>query len=709
MNKLLAAGIVVGMVVGGAGGAFLAGRARPSEPSLSEIRRALISRQLDTAVELADRRLVVRPDDVDTRLLLGEVWQRRDDYEKAVAAYRAIPQTAEDKAFAARVATASLALQSGHLQDAEEALLLADELSPQNPLTDDQWVSVLTLSGQNEEMPAPPDNLFAKIFAVGDPLGLLGAAYTAAALGRVEQTQDLIDRCLSRRSDLVDAFVIRGMLYLDANQYEDFARFVASLPESVQQLPGYWLNCGRAAQLQGNERGAIRCYWEVLRRQPNHDRATYQMGQALATIGEREQAQRFLSRGAKLTQLQKVAIEIFDGREDAERFWECAQLTEQLGRPPECRLWCQLLLERHPTHRAARLKLQELERKWPEQPPFLLSEQDLASTFAGEKYAIPNWEASQNQPVSRFAAASQIHFVDEALTTGLDFTYFSGEDLSTPGKRMFEYTGGGVGVLDYDRDGWPDVYLTQGSHQPGDLDQSEFLDALFRNQNGSGWSSVATLARIADSGFGQGLAAADFDNDGFADLYVANIDGNRLLRNNGDGTFSRSPEFAAVARDSWSVSAAIADLNGDSHPDIYLANYLTGDDVFHRVCPDDQGVPRLTCQPLVFAAEPDQLLNSLGDGRFEDGSVGSGIDIPEGRGMGVVVGRLTQSTSLEVFVANDATANFHWIPTPSAAGQHSRLQYVDNALLLGTAVDAAGRAQASMGIAAGDAAAARAG
>ncbi|MDX1966508.1 MAG: FG-GAP-like repeat-containing protein, partial [Planctomycetaceae bacterium] len=691
VNRYLLTGIFVGIALGGLGGALLVARARSPVPPIAEIRRALFKQQLSAAVDLASQRLAVLPGDHDARLLLGEAWQRQQNFDNAVAAYAAVPQSAGEKALAARIATASLALRSGRLADAEAALLQAEELAPHNPLLDDQWVSVLTLTGQRwrslphlqrlisqpnatlshaiflanpDEMPAPPDDLFAKIFAVADPLGLLGSAFTAAALGREAQAHTLLDRCLAQRPDLIEAHIVRGNLYLDAGSFTQFAKLMPMLPSTVEEHPGYWMNCGRFAHLQADPRTAVRCYWETLKRQPNHDRATYQMGQALAAIGERNSAERFLTRGTKLSRLKKLSVEIFDGQMDEASLWEAIQLTEQLGRLLECRLWCNLLLERSPTHRDARLTLQRLEHSWADELPLLLPAQDLASHFDGARYPLPHWEHYETPPQESITDPAQIRFVDEAQATGLDFVYFSGEDLATPGKRMFEYTGGGVGILDYDLDGWPDAYLSQGSRQPGDLQQSQYLDQFFRNRFGATWQSIAEDARLVDPGFGQGVSVGDFDNDGFGDLYVANIDGNRLYRNNGDGTFADITREAGLGHEFWTTSCLLADINGDAVVDVFDVTFLEGDDVFDRTCQGSDGVAR-SCAPAGFPAAPDQVYLGNGDGAFRRLGPEAGFAVPDGDGLGIVAADFDHSGQLSLFVGNDGRANFYFIPQAS--------------------------------------------
>ena len=302
---------------------------------------------------------------------------------------------------------------------------------------------------------------------------------------------------------------------------------------------------------------------------------------------------------------------------------------------------------------------------------------------------------------------------------------------------MFEWTGGGVAVLDYDLDGFPDLLFTQGREwgdtpdaprntpdaprnaPPGSAPDStapaDRRGRLFRNLDGERYEDVTYAAGLTLTGFGQGAAAGDYNGDGFPDLFVCNIGPNRLLRNEGDGTFTDVTEAAGIEPNpdgtDWTVSAAIADLNADGLPDIYEANYLTGREVFTKVCTTGDGPPRV-CNPNGFAAAPDRLWLNLGDGRFAEVSEAAGLagadpaggndfNSPAGPGLGVVVADLDGRPGVEVFVANDQRPNHLYVRQGAVAGGVPR--FFESALPAGAATDADGENEAGMGVACGDA------
>lgn len=738
--------VFLSLATGAGVGTYRALRLHIPPPSNAEIRRALGSGEEAEALQLGQLRLSLVADDPTTLLLMGEASQRSERLDEALKCYGKVSDSAPQEALAARIAAASILLASGKLADAETQINRAALLNPGHPQVDDLKVTLYALTGQRwlsieplhrlisrpgptlthaiylanpDEMPVPPEELFARMFSVGDPLGLLGAAHTAGSLGRFDQAYELIDRCLAARPDLPEARILRGTLLLDQGRFDEFSADLAQLTAREQEQPNYWFNRARLAHQHNDFRGAVRCYWETLKRQPNHDRATYQIGQALAALGERTTAEQFLERGQKLRLLVKTAIELFDGLQTDQRFWSCAQLCQQLGRLPESGVWCSLLLERNARHRQARKLLETFQREWPSSPPFLLASHNLAATFPGESYPLPPLQAAVaksesaeqmqrdirflDSAIPRDALASQatatIQFKDVAAATGLQFVYFGGDDPGTEGRRMFEYTGGGVAVIDFDRDGWPDLHFTQGSRQPGDFQQQQYLDGLFRNVQGTNWSNVARDARVSDTGFGQGVSVGDFDHDGFSDLYIANVDGNRLWKNNGDGTFTDVTPTTGLGHDYWTSSCLLADINGDGIVDVYDVTFLTGSDVFDRTCKGPEGRFR-SCAPSGFDAAPDQVFLGNGDGTFRLLGLEAGFDVPEGSGLGIVAADFDQSGRLSLFVGNDGRPNFLFVPEP---GEGPTERWTETGVLSGVAFDEAGISQACMGIGASDA------
>ncbi len=284
----------------------------------------------------------------------------------------------------------------------------------------------------------------------------------------------------------------------------------------------------------------------------------------------------------------------------------------------------------------------------------------------------------------------QARFTDVAAEVGLDATYRNGES----GRLlMVEAIGGGAGWLDYDADGRPDLYLVQGGDptRSGDADQPS--DRLWRQSPTGRFEDVSEAAGIIEPFYGQGVSVADFDGDGFDDVYVTNVGRNTLWKNQGDGTFDDATEAAGLSEPRWSSSSAWGDLDGDGDLDLYVANYCDYDVRKPQPC-DKNGQPHI-CYPLDVPAAPDECFINRGDGTFAAEAAQRGLAVEPGRGLGVAIADFDNDGDSDIYIANDMSANFLFI---NQGGGRFR----ESAVLLGCAFDRNGAAQASMGVACGD-------
>ncbi len=295
-------------------------------------------------------------------------------------------------------------------------------------------------------------------------------------------------------------------------------------------------------------------------------------------------------------------------------------------------------------------------------------------------------------------APCPVSFTDVAPSSGLRFTHVRG---ATPAHQLPETMGSGIAWLDYDNDGWMDLYVVQsGKFAPGretgnGKQETGSQDRLFRNNGNGTFTDVTDKAQLRDDGYGMGAIAADYDNDGFVDVFVTNFGRNILYRNNGNGLFSDVTAKSGVAGSGWSTSAAFADFDADGFLDLFVVRYLDYSVEKNYFCGDRASGRRDYCHPTLYPAISNLLFRNNGNGTFADVSEKSGISAARGKGLGVVVSDVDSDGKPDVYVANDTTMNFLF---RNLGG----MRFEDVSLLSGAGVNSAGRAFGGMGVNAGD-------
>ena len=305
-------------------------------------------------------------------------------------------------------------------------------------------------------------------------------------------------------------------------------------------------------------------------------------------------------------------------------------------------------------------------------------------------------------------------FSDLTDESGLDFVHFN----SASGRYYFPEVGGPGGALfDYDGDGDLDLYAVQGALL-GDIQSEECLfppqemplrDALYRNdlivrENGERevrWTNVTAESGIVAEGYGMGAAVGDVDNDGWLDLYVTNFGENQLWRNRGDGTFEEATETAGVQDARWTTSAVFLDFDRDGWLDLLAATYVEYRIGAHRPCQGPTGRQDY-CGPQSYRGDYDRLWRNMGDGTFEDFTARAGLlEGPGGSGLGAVTADFNGDGWLDLYIANDLMPNFLW-RNLGPAESNGPVTFREEGLLAGSALNMEGKAEASMGVDAGD-------
>lgn len=254
------------------------------------------------------------------------------------------------------------------------------------------------------------------------------------------------------------------------------------------------------------------------------------------------------------------------------------------------------------------------------------------------------------------ALSADVCFTDVASQAGIDFKL---DNSPTPEKRLIETMPGGLVIFDYDGDGRPDIFFTNGAAVPSlEKNSPQFANRLFRNEGAMKFRDVTADAGVVGSGYSMGAAAADFDNDGRPDLFVTGVRRNILYRNVGNGRFEDITSKSGIRSDEWTVAAAWLDFDNDGLLDLFLANYGQWDASTERFCGDKAKNIRVYCHPKFYAPRPNQLYRNRGDGTFEDVSLKSGIASHKGRAMGVGIADYDRDGRVDIFVTNDNLPNF---------------------------------------------------
>jgi hypothetical protein len=313
----------------------------------------------------------------------------------------------------------------------------------------------------------------------------------------------------------------------------------------------------------------------------------------------------------------------------------------------------------------------------------LLASTGVGSLAANHPLLIPPSAAVNSLPAFEEIPAS---------ATKISWTHTNGR---SPEWYLPETVGAGCGFLDYDNDGWLDIYLVNSGPCDFYSPPQPLRNALYRNNRDGTFSDVTEKAGVPGNAYGMGVAVGDYDADGFPDLYVTQYPRSILYHNNGDGTFTDVTAKAGVAAPGWGSSAVWFDYDNDGRLDLFVCRFVDFDKSKNTFCGNTISGERWYCKPNVYGPEPSYLFHNNGDGSFTDVSKESGIAASLGKAWGVVAADINNDGWMDLFVGNDTVANFLFV-------NRGKKGFEEIGLLAGVGYNTFGRARSGMGVDAAD-------
>ncbi len=556
-----------------------------------------------------------------------------------------------------------------------------------------------------------------------DKRPLMGEAKANFDSGDYPQSIEILRTIVQDHPDYIPAQALLGRALAASGQYDELEKWAAEFDEEgggptdqIQDSVGYWLALGDWSRAKGYTAAAARAYWEAARR----DADVMESWSKLSTALKQLQAAGTDLPAATVESIEQRATQLSAFNQLKHRFERTGSISRaivvdivktlrDLGRLWEAEAWASLALTL-PEDDAVQTELvrAEIVAMLRQRTPWQLTDRhpelqaDLAHLELPPISGVASAIARSGQPhsvqgdASQSVAATNLSLINEAQARGLTFFGYTSDHLDQPGIMLFETLGCGGGTIDYDLDGWSDLYLIAAGGTPPKKDSA--ANALMRNLAGK-FSDVTIGSAAGDTGFGQGVAVGDVNEDGFPDLLVLNYGPNSLLVNNGDGTFSDLSERLENNGDVWSTSAAIADLDGDAISDLVIVNYCAGLEPITSTCPMKDSDVFRSCTPMKFPGASDRFLQGSASGAFHDRTdAWDAKPAVVGRGLGVVAGALDGNSGVDVLIANDMTNNHYWSRSP----EEDRFGLSESAMLRGLGCDDRSLAQGSMGIASGD-------
>lgn len=662
------------------------------------------------------------PGQAQVEFTLGVCEQLRGAPKAAMEAWKRVPPNSPPYSLRALLARGRLAMEQGQLSEAEEAFRkAARDPSPEAGQARHALALLMGQEGRVDEALAWIESLWRDVrptdfsdrlsllhdhialefetFPIEGNLSIveqrpaakdddriaLSRANLAIRTGKFDDAKRWLDACAKGHVD--DLIVWRSRLDL-ARASDD----VDGVRNALGHLSADSLSPRRIAELRvwlaahrGDPKYEQSALDDLIKVDPGNTVAIARLADLVIQSGDAERGRKLLQEKARLDEVKERYNTLFTTNRLEENALEMARLAQELGRDFEALGFYTITAQKEPSNREAIASLAKLNHV--NQPP-ARDHQPLAQVLATEVDAIRPGLSHRSDGTP----GNLPRFDDNTNAMGLAAFIF--DNGASEIHQLPETMGGGIGLIDYDSDGWLDIYAVQGGPFP---DGPFGGDRLFRNRRDGMFEDVTEKSKIAGMprGYGHGVAIGDYDNNGHPDVFVTRWRSYALYRNRGDGTFEDVTRAVGFDGDrDWPTSAAWADLDNDGDLDLYVCHYGAWDTANPLRCKDPSRRFYITCNPREIKPLPDHVFRN-DRGKFIDVTEEAGMVEHEGRGLGVVAADLDDDGQVDLFVANDSSANFLY-------HNLGEFRFKEVAETAGTAANAAGRYQAGMGVACGD-------
>ncbi len=536
-------------------------------------------------------------------------------------------------------------------------------------------------------------------------LGMLMQARLYRVDGEMERARVLADRLAQAFPESTQISAFLGRVHADFHDDDALRDWVKLVPTGIEREPEYWHTLGVWLQRQGLHREAVRCLAEAVSRDPTDRIAYAALARSLQTLGQQDVAARVLARFELLTEFAEIIKLIGRRPGTLEELNRVSDILEILGRPYEAIAWRTIAVKQYGGTESQLAEVQQQRESLTASNQEADDGQAQAIRTCGidvTAWPLPTADAigtsiaaASRPPTGRSADFGPIVLREIAAEVGLNFQYDNGDDPSDDKELLHQLTGGGIGVIDLDRDGWSDLYFTQGGGDAYKPDDSQ-PNRLFRNLGGQRFLESTAQTQTGDQGYGQGVAVADINQDGFPDLLVANIGPNVLYANNGDGTFTQRPLPVVNPEGDWTTSIACGDLSGDHLPEIFEVNYVDDPTALTIPCTAEE----TSCVPIGFRPALDRVWSVGPEMSVSRWNGCVEIDAKPSYGFAAVIADIDGKLGNEVFIANDGKHNHYWIAAEDENTASRKL--TESARIYGCDTGLLGEMFGCMGIAYGD-------